>query len=96
MDMTNLILTAYCACKLCCGTNATGITASGTRPVQGRTVACNFLPLGTRITVGSSTNIYVVEDRMAKRFTNRVDIFFRRHGDARKFGKQTNNITTKQ
>ena len=78
-------LTAYCACSKCCGQwadpNAT--TASGTHAVQGRTVACNSLPFGTRIVING--NVYVVEDRggMAN---NVIDVFFNSHQEALNFG----------
>lgn len=50
-------LTAYCsAC------NSGSKTSSGTYPVAGRTVACNSLPLGTRIMI-EGFGEYVVEDR---------------------------------
>lgn len=37
-------------------------TASGKMPTAGRTVACNFLPLGSRIAVNGTE--YIVEDRV--------------------------------
>lgn len=39
--------TAYCSCKKCCG-KSDGITASG-KKVRPGTVACNWLPFGTRL-----------------------------------------------
>ena len=50
-------LTAYCS--FC---NSGSKTSSGTYPVAGRTVACNSLPLGTRIYI-EGYGEYVVEDR---------------------------------
>ena len=41
--------TAYCSCKLCCGKND-GITASG-RKVSVGTIACNWLPFGTKLRI---------------------------------------------
>jgi 3D (Asp-Asp-Asp) domain-containing protein len=78
-------LTAYCACSKCCGqwADANATTASGTHAVQGRTVACNSLPFGTRIVING--NVYVVEDRggMAN---NVIDVFFNSHQEALNFG----------
>ena len=86
--ITNLIVTAYCACKICCGPQATGITASGLKPVQGRTVAASrSIPFGTKVVIKG--RVYIVEDRLARRYDNRVDIFFTNHNDARIWGKQT-------
>lgn len=90
--MTNLIFTAYCACSVCCGPSAQGITANGNKPTQGITVAANFLPLGTKIQWNNRT--YIVQDRMARRFTNRVDVYFSSHKDAKQFGIKRNQSIT--
>ena len=78
-------LTAYCSCSKCCGqwADANATTASGTHAVQGRTVACNSLPFGTKIVING--NVYVVEDRggMAN---NVIDVFFNSHQEALNFG----------
>jgi len=91
MPVTNIItatVTAYCSCRVCCGPNAHGITASGTPPVQGRTIAASrSIPLGSKVIIAEKT--YVVEDRLAKRFDNRFDLFFRSHQEAKRFGKRT-------
>jgi len=89
MTLTNILaatLTAYCACRTCCGANAAhGITASGVAPRQGITVAASRnIPFGSRVIIGTHT--FIVQDRLAKRFDNRIDIFFNSHADARKFG----------
>lgn len=79
-------LTAYCACVRCCG-KSNGITASGTKATQGRTVACNFLPFGSEIIINDHT--YIVEDRGSQvTLKNKIDIYFDSHEEALKFGKQ--------
>lgn len=84
-------ITAYCACRKC--TKGTGITASGRKPVEGRTVAASrSIPLGTKIHIGGGIGWRVVEDRLAKRFDGRVDIYFRSHAEALKFGKQNRAV----
>lgn len=91
-NVITAILTAYCACRACCGMNATGITAACTRPVAGRTVAIpRAYPLGSRVVIGG--HAYVAEDRTARRFNGRIDIFFPTHAAARRFGIQTNKVT---
>lgn len=55
-------LTFFCNCRRCCGKWAGGPTASETMPVQGRTVACGSLPLGTHILI-EGLGERVVEDR---------------------------------
>lgn len=94
--MTNLVagmvlyvtVTAYCPCDRCCGKWADGITASGRPAVEGRTVAANWAPFGTVVQVQGFDVPKVVEDRMAKRFSDRLDIYFRSHKDALAFGKR--------
>jgi 3D (Asp-Asp-Asp) domain-containing protein len=87
------IVTAYCACHLCCGQNAIGLTAAGTKPVQGVTIAApRSVPFGTMIHV-ETVGWRRVEDRLSKRFDNRFDLYFRRHADAVKFGKQQLKVT---
>lgn len=86
-------ITAYCACVKCCGKNAKGITAMGTRPVEGRTVAAaRSIPLGTRIHI-EGIGWRIVEDRTARRYDGRVDVYFKSHNDALQFGKLKLQIT---
>lgn len=89
MIISNAIITAYCACKLCCGVHSNSIqrTASGTSPVAGRTIAGpRSVQLGTRVSIGGRT--YIVEDRTARKFDGRWDIYFADHKSALKFGKK--------
>lgn len=86
--ITNAVLTAYCACTVCCGKNAKNICADGKKPVQGITVAASrSIPLGSKAIINGKT--YIVQDRLAKRFDDRFDIFFQSHKEARIFGKKT-------
>lgn len=78
----NFKLTAYCACSKCCGKWAGGGTASGTTPVQGRTVAMAGVPFGTRLLIND--HIYTVEDRGTS--YGHVDVFFNNHSEALQFG----------
>lgn len=66
------------------------ITANGTHVHDG-TLACNFLPFGTKVKFPeySGDKIYIVEDRMNKRFSNRMDIWFASRSAALQFGRQT-------
>lgn len=99
MTLTNIIITAYCACKLCCGPSADGITASGVRPVEGVTIAGpRNIPFGTRVVVSLPNGqrlSRVVQDRMSKRFPARWDVYFRSHRDAVTFGKNIGRVEIK-
>jgi 3D (Asp-Asp-Asp) domain-containing protein len=64
------------------------ITASGTRCREG-VIAANFLPFGTKILIeGFPNQIFVVEDRMNRRYKYRIDIWMRHYKDAIKFGRK--------
>lgn len=82
-------LTAYCNCSKCCGQWAGGKTASGTTPTQGRTVACNSLPFGTKISING--NIYTVEDT-GNMGGNVIDIYFNSHSEALQFGRRSAKV----
>ncbi|MBU0672966.1 MAG: 3D domain-containing protein [Candidatus Margulisbacteria bacterium] len=64
------------------------ITASGTRCRKG-VIAANHLPIGTKVIIeGFGDQIFIVEDRMNRRYNRRIDIWFRNYGDALAFGKR--------
>ncbi len=69
------------------------ITASGARVADG-IIATNFLPFNTRVKIPKlfGNKIFIVKDRMAKRFSDRVDIWFADRSAALKFGKRTAEI----
>lgn len=103
MTTTNIIIatiTAYCACKQCCGPNAKGICANNSRPTAGTTIAASrTIPLGCKVIikgfnytgqVGTGDTIFTVQDRLARRYDSRFDIYFTKHSDAKKFGIKTN------
>ncbi len=68
-------------------------TASGTT-VRDGVVATNFLPFGTLIRIPDifGDKIFVVEDRMNRRYTTRVDIWFPERELAKIFGIKTIKI----
>lgn len=79
----NFVLTAYCNCAQCCGT-AGNLTASGTVPSAGRTVAMAGVPFGTQLLING--NVYTVEDLGTP--YGHVDIYFNSHSEALSFGLQ--------
>jgi len=90
MILTNVIVTAYCSCVICCGPSAKGITASGKRIQTGMIAAPRNIPFGTRVTIQGKA--YVVEDRTARRYNGRFDIYVTNHKTAIKLGKQKHNV----
>lgn len=77
-------LTAYCNCKICTGKWAGGLTASGTTPTAGRTIAMAGLPFGTQLLINGQ--VYTVEDRGTQ--YGHVDVFTATHSQALSFGLQ--------
>lgn len=105
MPVTNIItatITAYCACKLCCGPNAKGICANNSRPTAGTTIAASrTIPLGCKVIikgfnytgqVGTGDTIFTVQDRLAKRYDSRFDIYMSSHQKAKDFGIRTGQV----
>jgi 3D (Asp-Asp-Asp) domain-containing protein len=84
-DSRSFEVTAYCHCARCCGV-AGGPTASGARPVQGVTVAApRWVPFGTLVEI-EGVGIRIVQDRLARRYDHRFDVFTTSHREARRFG----------
>ena len=81
-------ITAYCACAKCCG-KSDGITATGTKATEGRTIAADprVLPYGTKVIINGHE--YTVEDCGGAIKGNRIDLFFNSHKDALQWGRQT-------
>lgn len=69
------------------------ITASGER-VRDGIVAANFLPFGTKIKIPKlfGDKVFVVKDRMAKRFSDRVDVWVHDRIAAQRIGLQNAEI----
>ncbi len=61
--------------------------ANGERVHDGA-IAANFLPFGTKVMFPElfGDKIFVVKDRMHKRFTNTVDVWMETRGEALRFG----------
>ena len=84
--------TGYCACEICCGPYANGITASGTTATASRTIAVDaynpIVSMGSKVTIDGVT--YTVEDtgNLAANNTD-FDIYFNTHAEALAWGRQT-------
>ena len=61
---------------------------------QEDTIAANFLKFGTKVRIPElyGDRIFVVRDRMNKRYSDRVDIWMKEKTDARKFGVKVARI----
>ncbi|MFH1188398.1 MAG: hypothetical protein V1652_00960 [bacterium] len=69
------------------------ITASGSHVREG-IIAANWLPFGAKVRIPEyfGETIFIVEDRMHQRFSDRVDIWFSTTEEALKFGVQKARI----
>jgi len=84
--------TAYCACSICCGPYANGITASGTRATANKTIAVDaynpIVPMGTKVVINGV--IYTVEDTGNLNANSAdIDIYFATHAEALAWGRRT-------
>lgn len=87
-------LTAYCACKKCCG-KSNGITASGVKAKEGVTVAADTRvhPFGTKLIIDGHE--YTVQDRGGAIKGNKIDIYFDSHQKALEFGVKYKEVFVK-
>jgi 3D (Asp-Asp-Asp) domain-containing protein len=92
-------VTAYCACKRCCGPRAQGITASGKRVNfnGGRFVAADpkVLKFNTRLLIPGYADGQPVQviDKGGAIKGNKLDVFFDSHQRARQWGRQKLVVT---
>ena len=90
-------VTAYCACKNCCGKDETdtnyGITSTGTLATSGRTVAVDptVIPYGSIVMIDGHE--YIAEDTGGAIEGKRVDIFFDNHSEAKAYGRRVKEVT---
>lgn len=81
-------VTHYCACTKCCGSDATGTTASGKAVAVGMVAMSSYYPFGTQIMINGV--MYTVEDRGGSGIENdisRVDIYVPDHNEALRKGR---------
>lgn len=84
-------ITAYCPCSICCGKD-NGITASGTKVKEGRTIAVDpkVIPLGSKVEINGKT--YVAEDVGGAIKGNTIDLYFNSHSEANNWGVKYRNV----
>lgn len=87
-------VTAYCSCSFCTGPSSPergghGLTASGSRPVAGRTVAADprFRKMGSWVTI-KGLGRRRVEDTGSGIKGERLDVYMESHEAAVKFGRR--------
>lgn len=90
-DLGSFRVTAYCHCVKCCG-KSDGITATGTKVKEGRTIAVDpdVIPLGSKVELDGHT--YIAEDVGGAINGNKIDIYFNSHEEALIWGVQYKKI----
>lgn len=89
-DVRTILVTAYSSTKdqtdssPCTTANGFDVCANGAENV----IAANFLPFGTKVQFPEyfGDRVFVVQDRMHRRFSNRVDIWMKTRTAAKQFG----------
>lgn len=84
-DLGNFELTYYCSCEICCDVE-TGITATGTPVVEGRTIAVDpdVIPYGTKVIIGG--HVFTAEDCGGAIKGKHIDIYVNDHERALSMG----------
>lgn len=84
-------ISAYCACLKCCG-KTDGITATGVKATEGRTIAVDpdVIPYGTELFIDGFT--YRAEDTGGSIKGRKLDIFFNSHLEALEWGVQEHEV----
>jgi 3D (Asp-Asp-Asp) domain-containing protein len=90
--VTSKLITAYCACILCCG-HTHGITKSGRPAKAGRTAACSREMLNKTIWI-EGVGERTCDDTGSKISASRVDVYFTDHQAALKFGVKRARVYT--
>ena len=89
---------AYCPCSKCCG-KSTGITRSGTRAKQGKTIAVDpsVIPLGSTVYIqyNNKKHKYIAEDTGSGINGNKIDMFKNTHNDALQWGVKSCKVWIK-
>lgn len=83
----NFKITHYCACKKCCGPNAKGITASGKKVEEGRTIAVDpkIIKLGSEVYI-DGYGYMEAQDTGSAIKGNIIDVYVADHQEALNLG----------
>jgi len=86
-------ITHYCACKKCCGENAQGITASGKRVEEGKTIAVDtkVIKMGSHVYIDGYGE-YEAQDTGSAIKGNIIDVYVADHDQALQMGVQYKDV----
>ena len=87
-SLQRVVVTGYCSCPVCCGPNAAGVTASGTKAQVGTIAAdTSIFPFGTQLNVPGYGD-GVVEDTGSRVKGFHIDVWFPTHEQAVNWGSR--------
>lgn len=90
-------LTCYCACTKCCKKQISdpqyGITSTGTRAIEGRTIAVDptVIPYGSKVFI-EGLGLFIAEDCGSAIKNKKIDIFKQSHAEYRKISLEKANV----
>lgn len=86
-------ITHYCECKICCGPNAQGITASGKRVQANKTIAVDpkVIKLGSQVYI-DGYGYMEAQDTGSAIKGNIIDVYVEDHQEALKMGVQYKDV----
>ncbi len=88
VTLQRIVVTGYCSCPECCGPNAAGVTASGTKAQLGTIAAdTSIFPFGTQLNVPGYGE-GVVEDTGSNVKGYHIDLWFPTHAEAQAWGSR--------
>lgn len=97
-NLGQFTITFYCSCEHCCGKTpdheAYGITATGTKATEGRTIAVDptVIPYGSRVIIEGFEFVYCAEDCGGAIKEQHIDIYVDSHEEALQLGRQTAEV----
>lgn len=89
-DIGECLVTHYCNCQECCG-KSDGITASGARATEGRTVSVDtdLIPLGSEVLINGV--VYIAEDTGVS--GHHIDLYINSHEQSLQMGTYKTNVS---
>jgi len=86
-------ITHYCACQKCCGANAQGITASGKKVEEGKTIAVDtkVIKMGSKVLIDGYGE-YEAQDTGSAIKGNIIDVYVADHNQALQMGVQYKDV----
>ena len=92
-ELGEYTISFYCDCPICTKTAKGSKTATGTKPKEGKTIACDgkILKMGDIVYI-ESVGVRVCQDRGNAIYSKRIDVYMDNHDIANKMGIRKVNV----